>query len=106
VTRRPAAALASLLLGVTLLTGCSEGEADRAANRAERAAEEAADRVRDEVGNLPEVDWVKQGRKLKRRLDNLAEKADCSALRKELARREPNDAEVTRYIKAQLRRVC
>ena len=106
MTGRPAAVLASLLLGATLLTGCSEGEADRAANQAERAADEAADRVRDEVGNLPDVNWGQQGRKLKRRLDNLAEKADCSALRRELAKREADDAEVTRYIKAQLRRVC
>ncbi len=102
---RAAAVLTSILLGATLLTGCSEGEADRAANRAERAANEAADRVRDEVGKLPEVDWQRQGKGLKRRLDNLAEKADCSGLRK-LARREANDAEVTRYIKAQLRSVC
>jgi hypothetical protein len=106
VTRRPAAVFASLLLGATLVTGCSESDADRVADRAERAADEAADRVRDEVGNLPEVDWGKQGRKLKRRLDNLAENADCSALRRELAQREANDTEVTRYIKAQLRRVC
>jgi hypothetical protein len=105
MTRR-AAVLTSLLLGATLLTGCSEGEADRAANRAERAADEAADRVRDEVGKLPDVNWGKQGRKLKRRLDNLAESADCAGLRKQLAQREANDAEVTRYIKAQLRRVC
>jgi hypothetical protein len=106
VRRRAAGVLTSLLLGATLLTGCSEGEADRAANRAERAAGEAADRVRDEVGKLPEVDWGKQGKGLKRRLDNLAEKADCSALRVQLAKPEANDAEVTRYIKAQLRRVC
>jgi hypothetical protein len=62
--------------------------------------------VRDEVGGLPEVNWGKQGKRLKRRLDDLAERADCSALRKQLAQREANDAEVTRYIKAQLRRVC
>jgi len=35
--------------------------------------------VRDEVGELPDANWGQQGRKLKRRLDNLAEKADCSA---------------------------
>jgi hypothetical protein len=104
--RRAAVVLTSLLLGTTLLTACSEGEADRAANQAERAANEAADRVGDEVGKLPEVNWAEQGEGLKRRLDNLAEKADCSALRKELAKREANDTEVTRYIKAQVRRVC
>ena len=98
--------LASLLLGVTLLTGCSDSKADRAADRAQRAADEAAARVRDEVEKLPDVDWSQEGRKLKRRLDDLADNADCSALRKQLARREANDTEVTRYIKAQLRRVC
>jgi hypothetical protein len=105
MSRRPAAVLTSLVLCATVLTGCSEGEADRAANRAERAANDAADRVRDEVGDLPEVDWGQQGKKLKRRVDGLAEKADCAELRK-LVRREANDTEVTRYIKAQLRRAC
>ncbi|HET6562971.1 MAG TPA: hypothetical protein VFG72_13935 [Marmoricola sp.] len=98
MTRRPTAVLASLALGATLLTGCSEGEAERAVDR-------AADRVKREVGDLPDVNWEKHGKKLKRRVDQLAEKADCSELRK-LAKREANDTEVTRYIKAQLRQAC
>ena len=105
MSRRPAAVLASLVLGATVLTGCSEGEADRAADRAERAASDAADRVRKEAEKLPDVDWGKQGEKLKRRVDRLADQADCSQLRK-LVRQEANDSEVTRYIKAQLRRAC
>jgi hypothetical protein len=105
MSRRPAAALASLLLGVTLLTGCGESEADRVANRAERAANEVADRVREEAEKLPDVDWGKQGEKLKRRVDRLADEADCSRLRK-LARQEADDTQVTRYIKAQRRRAC
>ena len=103
--RRLAVVLTSLVLGSTALSGCSEGEADRVAKRAERAANEAADRVGDEVGKLPDVNWEKHGNQLKRRVDRLAEKADCSQLRK-LARQEDNDSEVTRYIKAQLRRAC
>jgi type II secretory pathway pseudopilin PulG len=103
--RRLAVVSTALVLGAAVLTGCSEGEADRAADRAEQAANEAADRVREEAEKLPDVDWGKQGRQLKRRLDRLAENADCSQLRK-LAQRESNDTEVTRYIKAQLRRVC
>jgi hypothetical protein len=103
VTRRPASVVAALALGATLLTGCSEGEP-------ERAAERAADRVRDEVKSvddlkLPDVDWEKEGRQLKRRVDRLAEQADCGQLRK-LAKREQNDVEVTRYVKALVRRTC
>lgn len=105
MSRRPAAVLASLVLGATLLAGCSEGEAERVAREAERAADEAADRVRDEVGELPEVNWERHGRELKRRVDRLADRADCSELRR-LARREANDTDLTRYIKAQLRQAC
>jgi hypothetical protein len=103
VSRRAGALLVSLALGATLLAGCSEGEAEQAADR-------AADRVRDEVGELPEVtlpsvDWEQHGRELKRRVDRLAEEADCSRLR-ELARSEQNDTEVTRYVKALVRQTC
>jgi hypothetical protein len=107
VSRRPGLVLASALLAAAALTGCSEREAqraaDQAAERVETSARDAADEARKELGN---VDWERYGDDLKRRLDTLADRADCSALRKELAKREANDTDLTRYIKAQLRRVC
>lgn len=92
--------LAAALLLVAALSGCSEGEAQRAVDDAQSEVSRAVDNV-----ELPEVDWEKHGADVRRRLDRLAKEADCSGLRDELAKVEKNDTELTRYIKAQLRRI-
>jgi hypothetical protein len=93
-------AVAALAVAVLALTGCSEGE-----------AQDAVDEARDQVStavedvDLPKVDWQKYGTEAKQRLDRLAEQADCQGLQDELAQTEANDTQLTRYIKAQLRRL-
>jgi hypothetical protein len=68
---------------------------------------QARDQVSTAVDDidLPKVDWEKHGARAKERLDRLAEQADCPGLREQLAKAEPNDTQLTRYIKAQLRKV-
>jgi outer membrane murein-binding lipoprotein Lpp len=92
--------IAVLTVAVLALTGCSEGEA-------QDAVEQARDQVSTAVEDveLPKVDWKKYGTEAKQRLDRLAEQADCQGLKDELAEAEPNDTQLTRYIKAQLRRL-
>jgi PBP1b-binding outer membrane lipoprotein LpoB len=94
--------IAAVALGLALaLTGCSEGDAERAVDEAKDSVQSATDDV-----SLPEVNWEKHGREVKQRLDGLVAEADCSGLRKELGTAEKNDAELTRYIKAQIRQAC
>lgn len=95
------------------LGACSENQADNAADQAkdaasqaQDAAEKARDKVNEGVDSLPKVDWKKHGRDLKRRLDQLADKADCQGLENELAKAEKNDTDLTRYIKRQVRKAC
>jgi hypothetical protein len=49
------------------------------------------------------VNWQQYSGELQDRLDQLAENADCDGLRRELAKAEGNDTDLTRYIKSQLR---
>jgi hypothetical protein len=99
MTHRPARLLAALALTVLAVAGCSEEDAqdavDRAAGKASSAIENA---------DVPDVDWSKHSAELQDRLEKLAEDADCDGLQRELARVEGNDSELTRYLKAQLRK--
>lgn len=86
--RGPGRIVAVLALTAALTTACSEED-----------AQQAVDRAQDEVSSaLDDAD-------LQDKLDELTANADCDGLRRELAKAEDNDTEVTRYIKAQLREV-
>ena len=79
--------VAVLALTVALTTSCSEDDAQKAVDRAQDEVSSAL----DDAG-------------LQDKLDELTANADCDGLRRELAKSEGNDTEVTRYIKAQLRK--
>jgi hypothetical protein len=103
------AALGALL--VTGLTGCSDDAdqaVDDAADRASELTGQAADELEGQLDDaeLPEVDWSQYGDRLRNRLDQLAEQANCQGLERELARAEADDTELTQYIKRQIDRVC
>jgi hypothetical protein len=109
---RARAALAALALTLGMgLAGCSD-EADRAVDDAADRASELAGQASEELegqlddAELPKVDWSEYGDRLRNRLDQLAERADCQGLRRELTKVEANDTELTRYIKRQISRVC
>ena len=99
MTLRLGRLLAAVALMTVAATGCSEEDAqdavDQAAGQASSAIEDA---------DLPDVDWGKYSGELRNRLEKLADSADCAGLERELAKAEGNDTELTRYIKAQLRR--
>jgi hypothetical protein len=97
---RAGRALAALALVLVAGTACSEQDAQDAVDQARDQASSAI-----EDADLPEVDWQKYSGELQDRLDRLADQADCQGLRDELAKAEGNDAELTRYIKAQLRKI-
>ena len=90
--------LAALALTLVTVTGCSEQD-----------AQDAVDQARDQVSSavedadLPEVNWQQYSGELQDRLEELASNADCEGLRRELAKVEADDTELTRYIKSQLR---
>jgi hypothetical protein len=110
VRTRVAAAALALLLGA-VATGCSD-EADRAvddaADRASELAGQGADELEQQLDDaeLPKVDWDQYGDRLRNRLDQLSEQANCTGLRKELTKAESDDTELTQYIKRQIARVC
>jgi flavin-binding protein dodecin len=110
VRTRVAAAALAMLLG-TVATGCSD-EADQAVDDAADRASELAGQGVDELegqlddAELPKVDWGQYGDRLRNRLDQLSEQANCKGLRKELAKAESDDTELTQYIKRQIARVC
>ena len=91
--------VAALVLTLAVSTGCSEEDAQVAVDRARDQASAAI-----EDADLPEVDWQKHSGQLQERLERLADNADCTGLKQELAKAEGDDAELTRYIKAQLRK--
>lgn len=97
--RRLGASLAVLTLTLLAATGCSEEDAQDAVDR---AADKASSAIED--AELPDVDWGKYSDELRGRLEKLADEADCSGLRRELGKAEADDTELTRYIKAQLRK--
>ena len=97
-SRRSGGLLAALALTLTLTTACSEDDAQKAVDQAKDKVSSAA---RD--ADLPDVDWDKYSGEVKARLQELADDADCSGLKRELAKAEGNDSDLTRYIKAQLR---
>ena len=84
--RGPARLVAVLALTAALATACSEED-----------AQQAVDRAKDEVSSAIDDAGLQD------KLDELAENADCAGLRRELAKVEGDDTEVTRYIKDQLR---
>ena len=96
----PARPLVTLVAVLALLgaAGCSEEDAQDAVDRARDQASSAI-----EDADLPDVDWGRYSGDLKKRLERLADNADCAGLKDELAKAEGNDADLTRYIKAQLR---
>ena len=79
--------VAVLALTAALTTACSED-----------VAQQAVDRAKDEVSSAIDDAGLQD------KLDELVENADCAGLRRELAKVEGNDTEVTRYIKEQLRK--
>jgi hypothetical protein len=85
--------VAVLALTLSLAAGCSEDDA-------QDAVDQARDRARSALDDA-DLDTAE----LEKRLDELAEEADCSGLKRELAKVEGNDTELTRYIKAQLRKL-
>jgi hypothetical protein len=87
--------VAVLALTLGLGTACSEDDAQKAVDQARDRASSAL-----EDADLPDLN----SEELEKRLNELAEKADCAGLKRELAKAENNDTEVTRYIKAQLRK--
>ncbi len=101
MTRAPGRVVGAVVLTFTLAVtaGCSEEDAQDAVDRARDQASAAI-----EDADLPEVDWQKYSGTLQDRLERLADNADCGGLKRELAKAEADDAELTRYIKAQLRR--
>ena len=99
MTLRPTRIVAALALTLVVGTGCSEQDAQDAVDRAKSEATAAIDGA-----ELPNVDWKQYSGELRDRLETLADRADCAGLRRELAKTEGNDTELTRYIKAQLRR--
>ena len=99
MSRRLPALLAALALTLSLTAACSEEDAQKAVDRAK---DEVSSAVQD--ADLPDVDWGKYSGEVKARLEELADEADCSGLKRELAKVEGNDTELTRYIKAQLRK--
>ena len=99
MTLRPTRLVAALALTLVVGTGCSEQDAQDAVDRARGEASAAI-----EDADLPDVAWKQYSGELRDRLERLADKADCAGLRRELAKAEANDNELTRYIKAQLRR--
>jgi DNA-binding ferritin-like protein len=110
VRARVAVAALALSLGAGLV-GCSD-EADRAVDDAADRASELAGQASEELegqlddAELPKVDWSQYGDRLRNRLDQLSEQADCQGLRRELTRAEADDTDLTAYIKRQIRRVC
>ena len=92
-------AVAALALTFVAAVGCTEQDAQDAVDRARDRASTAIDDA-----DLPDVDWQRRSAELRERLERLADSADCSGLKRELARVEGNDTELTRYIKAQLRK--
>ena len=106
--------MASAALGALLttgLTGCGDDAdqvADDAADRASELAGQGADEVEKQLdeAELPDVDWSQYGDRLRSRLDELADSADCQGLERELTRAEADDTELTEYIKRQIDRVC
>ena len=106
--------MAGAALGALLsagLTGCGDDAdrvADDAADRASELAGQGADEVEKQLdeAELPEVDWSQYGDRLRTRLDELAERADCQGLERELARAEADDTELTEYIKRQIDQLC
>ena len=92
------ALLATLALTLVTVTGCSEQDAQDAVGQARDQASSAI-----EDADLPDVNWQQYSGELQDKLDELASNADCDGLRRELAKVETNDTELTRYIKSQLR---
>lgn len=97
MTRRLPALLAGLALTLSLTAACSEEDAQKAVDQ---ARDEASSAIED--ADLPDVDWDKYSGEVRTKLEDLAAEADCSGLKRELAKAEGNDTELTRYIKAQL----
>ena len=97
--QRSGALLAVLALSLALTTGCSEEDAQKAVDQAK---DQVSSAVKD--ADLPDVDWDKYSGEVKARLEKLAADADCSGLKRELAKAEGNDTDLTRYIKAQIRK--
>lgn len=95
--RRLAAAAAALAL--LSLSACSEEGQQAVDDTVASATQKAGEGVESAKEELAKVDWEKYGAEAKKRLDNLAEKADCQALQKELSTVEANDLALTRYIK-------
>jgi len=98
MSRRLPAAVAVLAMTLTF-AACSEEDAQKAVDRAKDRVSSAVDDA-----DLPDVDWDKYSGEVKARLEKLADEADCSGLKRELAKAEGNDTDLTRYIKAQLRK--
>jgi hypothetical protein len=98
MTRNVRGLIAVLALTISL-AACSEDDAQKAVDQAKDRASSA---IKD--ADLPDVDWDKYSGELQKKLDELADNADCSGLKRELAKAENNDTDLTRYIKAQLRK--
>lgn len=96
--RRLASAVLLLAVATGPLAGCSEGDAEEAVDQAREAASSAIDDV-----DLPDVDWGAFGDRLKDRIDEAAEKADCDALADAVTRYEGQSNDLTDYIEAKLR---
>jgi len=98
--RAPGRLVAAVVLTLPVTAGCSEEDAQDAVDRARDQASAAV-----EDADLPEVDWQKHSGELQERLERLADNADCAGLKRELTEAEGDDVELTRYIKAQLRKL-
>ncbi len=85
--------LSTIALALTLATGTAAcSETNQAIDKAQGAANDAAH-------HLPDVNWSKYGRDLKRKIDGLVADADCGKLRREL--RQADDGkktDLTKYI--------
>lgn len=81
------AALASLVLSVPALTGCTE------------KTQIEVPRIDLSEVDLPDVDWDKYAPEIREEVEGLVENADCDGLRAEL---DGADPELRRYLEAAL----
>ncbi len=92
--------LAATLLTLLVLTGCSDQQAKDTVNGAADKVNGAIDQV-----DLPKVDWGKYQSTLQDKIDRFASQGDCRRLKAQLAKAEPDDTDLTAYVKARIRQV-
>ncbi len=94
MTGRTVRTLVAAGFALTLVAGCSEADTQGAVDRARDEASSAAGDV-----DLPDLDLGKYSDKLRDRLNNFTDDADCSSLERELDKAEGSDSELADYIR-------